>query len=81
MNSRLFIPRSEIRPNNPLTRRTERPSGGDDYVGFVPAEPVLGVNAALRVVRRMSLWAERRIDEESMLVRKDSLVKRRLVGS
>ena len=68
-----FIPRSEIYLNKPLARdtlqarRTERPTGGDDYVGFVPAEPILGVNAALRVVRRKTLWAERKIDEESRL--------------
>ena len=44
------------------------------------AEPVLGVNAALRVVRRKSLWGERRIDEESMPVRTDRLVEQRLAG-
>ncbi|KIJ91931.1 hypothetical protein K443DRAFT_114371, partial [Laccaria amethystina LaAM-08-1] len=34
-------------------------TGGEDHVRFVRAEPALGIEAALRVVWRKSLWAER----------------------
>jgi hypothetical protein len=34
-------------------------TGGEDLVGFVRAEPALGVEAALRDVWRKSSWAER----------------------
>ena len=75
----MFIPRSEI-CLSPLARdtlnaqRTERLTCGDDYVRSVRAEPALGVNAALRVVRRKCSWgAERIIDEESILTRTASL--------
>jgi hypothetical protein len=44
-------------------RKTERLTGGEDHVGFVRAEPALGVDTALRVVWRKSSWAGRRIDE------------------
>ena len=74
----MFVPRSEI-CLSPLardtlnTRSTQRLTCGDGYVGSVRADPALGVNAALRAVRRMSSWAERIVDEESMLIRKARL--------
>ena len=64
MNSRLLSPDQKIAPTTLSqgtllsARRTKRPLGEDDYIGFVLAEPVLGVNA---VVRGKILWAERRI--------------------
>ena len=71
----MFIPRSEnclspLARDTLNTRGTQRLTCGDDYVGSVRAEPALGVNAALRIVRR---WAVRIIDEESILTRKASL--------
>ena len=83
MNSRLLSPDQKFALTTLSqgtllnARRTERPTGGDDYLGFVLAGPAPGVNAVLRVVRKNSLWAERRIDEESMPgpVRKHRLVE------
>ena len=66
----MFIPTSRDTLN---TRRTQRLTCGDDYVGSERAEPPLCVNAALRVVKRKSSWAERIIDEESILTRKAGL--------
>jgi len=54
-------------------------TGGEDRVGFVRAEPALGVEAALRDVRGKNSWAGRRIDE-SMPVRKGRLVERHRWG-
>jgi len=61
-------------------RKTEILRDGEDGLGFVRAEPALGVNAALIVVWRKNSWAERRIDEESMPVRKGGFVERCVVG-
>jgi len=58
-------------------RKTEISRDGEDGLGFVCAEPALGVNADLMVMWRKSSFAKRGIE---MPVRKGGLVERRVVG-